>query len=611
MQDQLSIQIIIRHLSGAKINKIDQFRLGSVDEISFGRDVSSAVSYDSPKDDIVSRKHAVLRIKNADPPSFALEDLKSSNGTFVNGNRITGEVELLPDDVVEFGSGGPKFSFDVQPRPAGLSARTRVISSIEMNKTRAVGATAQATAKMEPSPTARIEPPATAKLDRPPTQKLGTPVKTGVGQNTVFGLIAAEQKRTNMVWFGALLAVVLVGGVGGGWLFMNNRNSGQQLMQQLQQEVADADQRTERHFAQQTQLAGVSAGEIASKFSASVVVVRSSWRLLDAQTGLPVYHQRERYNGEYRPAYIKMTDNKDDPIQPWLTTYPEQNYEIKGAYRGTGVVVNPQGFILTNRHLAAHWQDGVSAIDYTGMNRGWLFDFSHGNKPTVSDLDLTSNDYNLGKLRDWKPEEDGGFLWVHTQHRIRFTSAPELVNNGRKYFQGKNEYLEVLFPGNPATINANLVRASNDFDAALIKIDSPQTLQAIDMTGDDDVKIGDRVVVLGYPAVSNEAFEVTTGNLGSSRAEYVPSPTVTDGLVALLPRETHHEDNKMIGAQFGEYIQLSVVAAGLGNSGGPVFNSNGKLIGLFTAIREYQGGRMSFAVPIKRARSLLTPQTPL
>jgi serine protease Do len=604
MQDQSSIQIVIRHLSGAKINKIDQFRLGSVDEISFGRDVSSAVSYDSPKDDIVSRKHAVLRIKNADPPAFVLEDLKSSNGTFVNGNKITGEVELLPDDLVEFGSGGPKFSFDVQPRPPGLSARTRVISSIEVNKTRAVGTTA----KVDPSATAKVDLPGTAKLDRPPTQKLGTPVKTGVGQNTVFGLIAAEQKRTNMVWFGALLAVVLVGGIGGGWLFMNNRNSGQQMMLQLQQEVADADQRTERHFAQQTQLGGASPGEIASKYGASVVVVRCSWRLVDAQSGLQIYHQKYTYNGDARPAYIK-TDDRDDPIQPWLTTYSQENYEIRESLQGTGVIIDGQGFILTNRHLVATWQNGIAASDYSDSSKGWLLEFTGHGRPVVTSLDLDS----LRKTHEWRPETEGGFLYIHAAHSIRWTSAPEVVNKSRSLFRGRDEYIEVLFPGDPAPVNASLVRTSPDFDVALIKIESPKKLQSVDVSAEEDqeVKMGDKVVVLGYPAVSNETYQVTTNDFGKVQKQFVPTLTVTDGLVAQTARETHHEDNREIRSRFGEYIQLSVVAAGKGNSGGPVFNGSGKLIGLFTAMREYEGGHMSFAIPIKRARSLLSPQTPL
>ena len=51
------------------------------------------------RDDEVSRKHAVIRIKNGAELYFRIADLNSSNGTFLNGERIAGEVELLPEDI--------------------------------------------------------------------------------------------------------------------------------------------------------------------------------------------------------------------------------------------------------------------------------------------------------------------------------------------------------------------------------------------------------------------------------------------------------------------------------------------------------------------------------
>src|SRR5713101_7982474 len=106
MSDQLATQVTVRHLNGAKANKLEQYSLRDVPEITFGRDVGSTISYDGKRDDVVSRKHAVIRVKSNDPLAFVIEDLKSSNGTFVNGTKITGETEILPDDTVELGSGG-------------------------------------------------------------------------------------------------------------------------------------------------------------------------------------------------------------------------------------------------------------------------------------------------------------------------------------------------------------------------------------------------------------------------------------------------------------------------------------------------------------------------
>ena len=48
----------------------------------------------------VSRRHAVIRATPAGP---AIEDLGSTNGTFVNGERVKGPHRLRPGDQVRFG----------------------------------------------------------------------------------------------------------------------------------------------------------------------------------------------------------------------------------------------------------------------------------------------------------------------------------------------------------------------------------------------------------------------------------------------------------------------------------------------------------------------------
>lgn len=66
--------------------------------LSIGRDASNYIILN---DIVVSRKHAQLII--SDGGQVLIKDLGSSNGTFVNGNRIT-EFYLKPDDVVKCAS---------------------------------------------------------------------------------------------------------------------------------------------------------------------------------------------------------------------------------------------------------------------------------------------------------------------------------------------------------------------------------------------------------------------------------------------------------------------------------------------------------------------------
>jgi S1-C subfamily serine protease len=51
---------------------------------------------------------------------------------------------------------------------------------------------------------------------------------------------------------------------------------------------------------------------------------------------------------------------------------------------------------------------------------------------------------------------------------------------------------------------------------------------------------------------------------------------------------------------------MSVNSTGAGNSGGPVFNAKGQVIGLYTY--SSLGREVSFAVPIVHGRELLNPQ---
>ena len=112
----MASRVVIRHITGVKANQTDQIELAGLVELTIGRDPACNVVFGSPRDEYVSRRHAAIRVENGD--HFKLIDLDSRNGTLLNGNVVEGEVELSPADIIELGAEGPKFSFDVQPRPA-------------------------------------------------------------------------------------------------------------------------------------------------------------------------------------------------------------------------------------------------------------------------------------------------------------------------------------------------------------------------------------------------------------------------------------------------------------------------------------------------------------
>lgn len=590
------VQIVIKHLSGAKANRIDQFPVDEVQDIVLGRGAGATIAFDSKNDDIVSRKHAVIRKKNSEPLAFVIQDLGSSNGTFLNRKKLTNESEILPDDIVELGSGGPKFSFDIQPRPANLVARTRIMSPIETTATRviAVGDTEKAK----------------------PIEKLVSPPKVGVGKDTVQFMLAEERRRVSSKWIGVAAAVIAFALIGGGAIYWSGsldidklRHEAAEQRHVMAQKTEELRKETAASLAKQssalTQQIGLSAQEIVSKYGNSIVMIELRWRLYDRKTGRQIFHRTDKFNNHgFIPTYVKLENGK---IVRWLMTDDERrgNLEISTEMQGSGFVVSGNGFILTNKHVAAGW---MTRYGLPSGRRGLIYregeNFKKA-KPTVVD-DVSVVDRALYK---WIPDDDDGYIFA-----INNDGKIQIIGEGKKLFYGRNDFLSVRFPGNALSIEGVLVRAASRGDVALIKIDSPQPLIAVDLHSDGNVKVGERIIVMGHPDISTRTTaKFITSEAGDPRLrrEEIPEPTVTDGIVSKLGMELQQEGTTQISSDLGDAVQLSVVATGLGNSGGPVFNSAGKVIALFTYIANAPDGtRVSFAVPIKHGLDLLAPQRP-
>lgn len=110
-------KLIIRHLSGSKAGKDEKFPLSSFQELTFGREPSNTIAYDPYKDDIVARQQAKIVKDFHDPLHFVIVDNNSRNGTFVNEQRVSGSVRVKVGDRIKFGSGGPEFQIDLEPKP--------------------------------------------------------------------------------------------------------------------------------------------------------------------------------------------------------------------------------------------------------------------------------------------------------------------------------------------------------------------------------------------------------------------------------------------------------------------------------------------------------------
>jgi hypothetical protein len=125
------------------------------------------------------------------------------------------------------------------------------------------------------------------------------------------------------------------------------------------------------------------------------------------------------------------------------------------------------------------------------------------------------------------------------------------------------------------------------------------------------VQIGQKIVLLGYPQVSNKTRarqESSEGGRYRVQDVYIPEPTVTQGIVAKLPApKAKDKSNDVVTySTAGDAYQLDIFA-GPGHSGGPVLNADGKVIGLLS-MKSTSAEHVAFAVPVSYVRELLQPQ---
>lgn len=134
---------------------------------------------------------------------------------------------------------------------------------------------------------------------------------------------------------------------------------------------------------------------------------------------------------------------------------------------------------------------------------------------------------------------------------------------------------------------AKVISVSDPADVALIGlVEPPDDLSYIQPHNSDNIEIGEEVFVIGSPY--GLSHTLTVGHLSSRR--------IIDDKRALMDME---------------FLQTDA-AVNQGNSGGPLFTNNGKLIGIVSHIRTVSGGNegLGFAASINMARKLLLEDTP-
>lgn len=139
--------------------------------------------------------------------------------------------------------------------------------------------------------------------------------------------------------------------------------------------------------------------------------------------------------------------------------------------------------------------------------------------------------------------------------------------------------IRVIF-NDDVTLDAELVGTDDKTDLAVLKVDpSKRKLSEVPFGDSDKMRVGDWVLAIGNPF-----------GLGG---------TVTAGIISARQRDIH-------SGPYDDFIQTDA-SINRGNSGGPMFNLKGEVIGINTAIYSPSGGSVGigFAIPSDLAKPVV------
>ncbi len=132
-----------------------------------------------------------------------------------------------------------------------------------------------------------------------------------------------------------------------------------------------------------------------------------------------------------------------------------------------------------------------------------------------------------------------------------------------------SDYIEVAFP-NGETFEATLIGTDPSTDIAVLKFDAPDTIPSVKFGDSDASDVGDWVMAIGNP--------------------FGYGGTVTAGIISARNRNINQ-------GSYDDFIQTDV-AINKGNSGGPLFNMAGDVIGVNTAIISPTGGSVGISFSV-------------
>jgi len=325
----------LRVVSGARTGHRDVF---DKSYIGIGRHPMSDLRFDAEQDIDASTRHAAI-LKSGD--GWLVRDLGSTNGTFVNGERLAGDRPLQDGDTLRFGVHGPEVGFHILKEGEEV-----VMPAVQ-------------------APVSRTAPEGTPSVPRPPKATLqgrrtepSPPPSPAAPSKTAVLRAEITHQRSRLQALGIILAIVLIGALAVVYWQGRERNqavtSVQQQVDSLAQELAQLRtlkaQTDSAKTALETQLAAERDPARRQQLQDQIgTVTRRSAAIQQAQS-VDYTAIRDRNDRAIAVIYVRFTD----------TTL---------MWTGTAFSISTGGRMLTNRHIVQDSTGGPPldiAIQFSG-----------------------------------------------------------------------------------------------------------------------------------------------------------------------------------------------------------------------------------------------------
>ncbi len=204
--------------------------------------------------------------------------------------------------------------------------------------------------------------------------------------------------------------------------------------------------------------------------------------------------------------------------------------------------------------------------------------------PEVVSIDAKGPGSSAGGVFGGPVEDQGTGMIIST--------AGEVITNNH-VISGATTITVTLYGGTTA-LPATLVGADPSSDTALLRINSPPAnLQPVTFGDSTKLQVGDAVIAIG------NALGLSAG-----------TPTVTSGIVSATGRTVQAGDTGSGAGETLENLIQTDAAINSGNSGGPLVDSAGQVVGMNTAVASSSTGNapaqnIGFAIPSESIQGLV------